>query len=612
LIEEKVAIDMSQNEENWLVNLLVEISNKIYNNFFNYIDNFKYNELIARTVSEIKEKIIAVNNEEEIEENYFGYNNQKALILDSFNNMFKNRRDYSNLDPNSKDDKELIENVLNQISVQLTHYDYDVFTDNDYSNIINNHNHYTYVQKKPYRDYEKHLKENLDILIVHNNIYNQILTRGLDVWRDYKNSSLYYRIKPFEDKQKIDKIKLSNYLSKLFNKNIEIYDNTENIEYLQSEYLIISLLPIVKMEIFNPYSHIEFPHIINEMYYKNRFQYTNFLKKRYIQSLRPIIQHESTIVDFIKYLSQDEYQYKYIMNWLSSFFQNLHSSKIALVLIGDVDTTNTLIYDVMKPIFANKNEYISVINDETLKKTNDLIINDKIFYHIDEISALNIKNKRTSKLVLEILSKKYGSAQDAWENNESFINGELIVTSSKNSPYPFLKDSYSRCTVLKVKYLDTILKNLNVDRLSLKEEIQNDLNNFSSILSNYDLDKSYHNVIDTEEKKALPKMKNGIIKTTILNNQVKQFINAIFSCSLKLFDNLKREGDEFYQEFKYNYEEKMIAQPLLSRYFNLMFDEITFPDNSHFIEILKEQAEMFKQSPNDKTKYNGKKRYKIF
>ena len=156
---------MSQNEENWLVNLLVEISDKIYNNFFNYIDNFKYNELIARTVSEIKEKIIAVNNEEEIEENYFGYNNQKAFILDSFNNMFKNRRDYSNLDPNSKDDKELIENVLNQISVQLTHYDYDVFTDNDYSNITNNHNHYTYVQKKPYRDYEKHLIFLLYIII---------------------------------------------------------------------------------------------------------------------------------------------------------------------------------------------------------------------------------------------------------------------------------------------------------------------------------------------------------------------------------------------------------------------------------------------------------------
>ncbi len=150
-----------------------------------------------------------------------------------------------------------------------------------------------------------------------------------------------------------------------------------------------------------------------------------------------------------------------------------------------------------------------------------------------------------------------------------------------------------------------------MDRILLKKSIFENLDNFANILATYPLDKSYHKIINTEEKAILPTMKNGILITATLNEQIEQFINAIRSNTLDLFEKIEKEDSDLYKEFQYNFQNKMIAQPLLSTYFNIIFDEIIFSENSIFLEILKEKATMFKQTPNDKSKYNGKKRYKI-
>ena len=55
----------------------------------------------------------------------------------------------------------------------------------------------------------------------------------------------------------------------------------------------------------------------------------------------------------------------------------------------------------------------------------------------------------------------------------------------------------------------------------------------------------------------------------------------------------------------------MIAQPLLSTYFNLVYEDAIFTDNMYFLDILKQQNTMFIQPPNDQSKYNNKKRFKI-
>ena len=80
---------------------------------------------------------------------------------------------------------------------------------------------------------------------------------------------------------------------------------------------------------------------------------------------------------------------------------------------------------------------------------------------------------------------------------------------------------------------------------------------------------------------------------------------------LNMDNQLSKENKELYDELLHNFEEDMIAQPLLSEYFNIINDDIVFEENSYFLDILKQEYEMFKVTPDDKSKYNGKKRYKI-
>jgi len=513
--------------------------------------------------------------------------------------------------------KKIIENALNTISIQLTYNDLEFPTYNDYSHIINNykpnnvHSYYDINQKKTSKNFTTHINKKFAQHSVHNKVYNELIIKGLDVWKDYKTSNLYYRIKAYEDSKKTTKSELSNYLSNLLNINIEIYDSTDDIKYPGGKYLLVSLLPIVRMEVFNPSLDIEFPHIVNNMFYKNTFQYTNYLKKRNL-SIPPFPDRNSSIINFIKESSSCDFQFNYIMNWLANFYQNLDSSKMALVLIGDSETTDILIYNIIKPIFAYRDKYFTIIEDENLKKINDLTIKDKIFYHFKDINPSKVQDKKATELLLKILSSKYISALDAWENNDSFVYGELIVTANRNNPYPFLKDCYSRCSVFKVNHLETILNRLNMDKASLAQSLINNLDNFSNILLTYTVNKDYCTVADTNEKQALPTMKNGILRTQKLEKKIDNFIMQVKAASIESFQNIKYIDKDIYEELAYNFEQNMIAQPLVSLYFNLINNEIIFSENNHFLEILKEKTEMFKRAPSDKTKFNGKKRYKIF
>jgi hypothetical protein len=482
-----------------------KLSDLIINDNFQYIDSMKYNIEISNVSIETYELCIR----DDINVSIYDYFNslkeqRKAFIYIVLEDILCNEKFNAYLAYDTFINKNIIEDALRRISVQLSNNDYEFPSNNDYSKIFNQYKFDSNKTNPIYninsinslsKNYQKHVNKKLNIHMIHNKLYEEIVSIGLDVWRDTKNLHLYYRIKSYEDKQKIGKRKLADFLSKLFNKDIEIYDDTGDIKYLEGNFLIISLLPMVKNDVFNPLIDIEFPYIVNNMFYRNTFRFTDYLRKRTTPTSIPTVQQNS-IVEFIKLLTKDDYTFYYIMTWLSNYFQRLTSSKTILVLIGDEGTTSTLINYVIKPIFASKNEYWSLINDETLIKPKDILLNDKIFYHFGEFSNIAINNKKASALILEILTTKH-KREDAWENNESYIDGELIVTSSKESPYRFLKDSYSRCSVFRVWHLDTILKKMHIDRISLIQNIQNDLENFSRLLAQYSIQQEYLYIADT-------------------------------------------------------------------------------------------------------------------
>ncbi|MEA3451419.1 MAG: hypothetical protein U9Q83_05895, partial [Bacteroidota bacterium] len=435
--------------------------------------------------------------------------------------------------------------------------------------------------------------------------------------------------------------------------------------------LIASYLSIVKNEIFDPLNSLEWL-IFNNMNYKNTFQYTSFLQRKNmliekqqlqsqycqtlqntsqsmnfapiapqtiqllhpfkstqnkfifnplspqekLQNLKQQLEIQSSIIqNFIYHLTKNKDYFKYLMNWLAVFFQTLNKTDMALVLLGDKEATDTFVSNILRPIFTSKKEYFSVTNDETLKKTSELAIEDKIFYHIDEISTTNIKDKRINQFVRKILKTNTMDKIQAVENDEIYIHGELIITSSNESPYPFLEDTYSRCSVFKVSNLKTIMKALGVsDYYDFEEKIKADLGNFSNILAQYQTEQKYNIIYNTAEKIALPEMKKGILLTPMLESQIQRFIDAIKEKDKIYFKPLELEDDKnLYKELVENFDNyDAIYQPLLSEYFNIIHEDIIFPDNSYFIDILKEMECLFNQTPDDKFKANGQRRYKLY
>ncbi|MDD2357015.1 MAG: hypothetical protein PHX13_03780 [Thiovulaceae bacterium] len=603
-----------------------ELSNLVANHNFSYIDNHKYDEIISNILNNIYKEILR----EDIAKGFCNYLQKKYSEKHAFifyvieDILFEKEFNYTQ-SLNVPVNKKIIENALNLVSVQLTVSDYEYPSKNDYSQIISNllfmkkqddyfrknYDSNLIKQKKietNNKTYEKHVNERLSIHIVHNNNYNEIIKRGLDIWKDSKNSNLYYRIKPFEKKIKTDKITLTDYLFIILNKYIDIYDNTDCIMHPYSDYLIISLLPVVKADIFNPFLDMEFPHIANNMFYKNTFQYTDLLRHRFNLNTE---QHTSFIENFIRHLTNNENQFNYIMNWLASFFQILQKSNIALVLIGDVEATDILISKVIKPIFALKKEYFCTIDDDALKRIDGSTIKDKIFYHISEISTANAKNNKTSKLVREILKFNRFTPEYAIENDEIYIFGQLVVTSSKDNLYPFLKDYYNNCTVFKVNSLDTIIKNLNIDPLTFDYMIQDDLNNFASILAKYSVDFVFATKVFEIENRYPPAKK--IIDENTLNKNIQNFIDAIKSKNISYFEQIKNVDRAQYDELIHNFNEGMIARQELFSYFDKLYPASGITNNKDFLSLLKNKDTLFEQDI-DKLKnkqYNKKKRYRI-
>jgi len=546
--------------------------------------------------------------------------------------------------------------------------------DNILADIYSTREKHEEVMKLSYEDYKNNINLKNDIILIHNQCIDYANSRGIQFWRSHTDSNIYYRVNPFMKKKKFN---IDKDLYSLLGSHIKIYQTIQDVQLFDNSLLLISdYLSIVKDEIFDPSNCIEWV-IYNNFKYQNTFQYTIFLQKRFLpmeiqqleqqfqpqgyqtpqyalqsmnqvstiqQEVQLLNPHESVqnksiimplfpqtpqlqnlkqqleikdsiIKDFIHHLSKNEYQFNYIMNWLANFFQTLNKSGSAIVLIGNNETTDILINKIIRPIFAYKKEYFAVVDNAALKKSTDAIIKDRIFYHIDtdNLEPENIKSSQLSKLLIELIKPNSSSFIQAKEQDETYIYGETIVTSSNESPHPYLKHSYIRCSVFNIAHIDTILKKINIGLLELEELIENDLDNFASILAQYQTDRQYFTIAQTDEKNALPKMKKGILLTPMLESQIQRFINAIKEQDKLYFKPLELEDNKnLYKELVENFDkDDAIYQPKLAEYFNIVNEDIIFSDNSHFIEILKERECLFNQTPDDKFKLNGQRRYKI-
>lgn len=602
---------MSQNKDNKFM-FWKTLSEMLITREFEYVNSSKYNIEFSFIVSEIY-KLLIQNRINESLCTYFQRNNEKrkALIYEVLEDMLFDDDFDDSLTFSTAKNKEIIEVSLSILSLQLTHNDFKFPSDNDYSKEIESFESKN--MNKQSKDSFKIQDSKQFINTMHNITYNNIVSRGFEIWTDYKDSKLYCRINPFEDGKRITKVELTDYLFSSFAFDIEVYNNIKDVKEINSNYLVISLLPVVKMEIFDPFSNIEFPYIINNMFYKNKFQCTKYLNNR---SKQITSTKESIIIDFIRVLSKDADQFSYIMFWLSFYFKSLIKSNDALVIIGDKEASEDIFVNrIIKPIFAKKNKYFVKINDELFesKEPIEKILNEKIFYHISEVSKKN-NIKKVSEIARKILVHQSKNYLEVLEQGEIYTFGQLIVTAEKINPYPFLKDIYSRCVVFGVNKLNYILNELNMDTITLEEAISNDLDNFIDKLLEIDISKNITSYRNTREKQLLFEGKlSKITSVDIPDYMIKDFIDCIKNHKRNKyrFDLIEKESPDLYAELMHSFEENMIARQLLSTYFNIMNEEEAFTSNEELLKRLKQLDSFFDQDINSNKQYKRKKRYTL-
>lgn len=663
---------MVDNESNWIIDICDEIIFMLNNNQFNYTNNTKYNSLIVKLFKDYINFIDSYNNQEENPERFFdNYTQEELIALEVFKALFRDSNEFIDIDLNNPDDIALLEKSFNQIALNLdkttpvqavqtfnpTHLPMTSITthenDNNKKIIKANEkwlNDLTLISEQQKRIefeqnflYHKNIDTKNRILENHYRTVNLLTNQDLIIWKD-QNNRLYYRQKAFEKEQKITK----NEIADITSFYISVYDSTKDVLVIDADYIIISLLLTVRKNIFCPFSNNEFLFICNSLYDKNTFEYTKLLEKRFVplrinqleKEINPIriqpyyfqtsnqiinkeyelqylgnslvAKDESFIEKLLKLIFQNNDEFYFFISWLSNFFWTLNKSNIALVLIGDSETTDMLVDYIIKPIFVKNKKYLSTINNETLKNSDDeKLLADKIFYHFDNLSG-KTDSRRISKLLRNIVKPNYTTPSQAWDNDEPYIYGEVLVTSEKENPYSYLKKIFSSCSVLRVKSVDTILDSLNIDYSQFDKNIADDLNNFVNKLVQYSQYNKFPEVLNTDEKIFLHTMKNGVLITPKIDREIDTFVENILSKYISAFKLLKKYDEEMYEELLSNFDEDMIAQPLLSTYFNIFNRDMLIPDNVEFIKILQTKADMFKEALNDKSKSNGKKRYKIF
>ena len=641
----------------------------IKNDEFDYIDSYQY----KNTLLKIFDDFIYLNNlnkpDKYIEDELFStYTYNEKLILDIIGNLFESKNGYENFDLNNTNDIEYIETYLNKISLNINEKNSvknqnlilpvastSDNIDNNYKKIIiandRRINNYAILKQQQRRLeseekflYQNNINRKDKIIQNHDMTMNMLINKDLKIWKD-PNNKLYYRPKAFEEKQKVTKSDISDVIKNILGFYVNIYDNVESVTIIDSNYLIISLLPVVKNEVFNPFSADEFIFITNNLYYRNTFECTELLKKRfypkhidnlednikYLESRNPYyynnlyneidekkeelrtisnllhVKDYSFIFNFLKLIFKNENEFYYFLNWLTNFFYYFKKSNIVIVLIGDNETTDFLINSIIKPIFIKYKKYISVITNDVLKNEKDFdkLLENKVLYHINNLDD-KTDIKRVDKIIKEFVKPNYST------DYESFIYGELLVTSSKDSPYLYLKNVLSCCTILRIKDMEAVLNSLNIDYSAFERNIFNDLDNFTNILLQNSKNNNYIGVLETDEKTYLKNMKKGVLVTPKIDQKIDYFVKNILTKNISSFKNIKNHDEDIYEELIYNFNENKIAQPMLNKYFNMIYNEVLIPENNEFIKILQNKAKMFNDTPSDDSKYNGKKRYEIY
>ncbi len=296
---------MADNESNWFIDICDEIIFMLDNNQFDYTNSTRYNSLIVKLFKDCANFTISYNNQEHNPERFFdNYTQEESLTFEIFKALFRDSRELMDIDINNPDDIALLKKYFNQIALSLDNatsaqalqtYNSSHFPITSISTNANTSNKKIIKANEKWLNdlvliaqqqkrieseqkflYQKDIDRKDKIVSNHHRTVNLLGNKGLKIWKD-QNNKLYYTQKAFEKEQKISK----NEMGDITSFHTKVYDSTNDVQVVDSDYIVISLLPTVRKNIFNPFSNNEFIWISNNLYDRNQFEYTNLLDKRF-------------------------------------------------------------------------------------------------------------------------------------------------------------------------------------------------------------------------------------------------------------------------------------------------------------------------------------------
>ncbi len=131
----------------------------------------------------------------------------------------------------------------------------------------------------------------------------------------------------------------------------------------------------------------------------------------------------------------------------------------------------------------------------------------------------------------------------------------MIIT-AKN-PFPYIKRASSKCTVINIIDMDTLLDKLNIpDELILEDKIQKDLDNFTNQLRSFPINEEFSKyALDTTEREATKKTIIPNIDKDDIDKRIEEFIQAIIDKNIEYFDKVKElDNGEKYTHMKNAFE----------------------------------------------------------
>ena len=476
----------------------------------------------------------------------------------------------------------------------------------------------------------KNQAELAEILDMQKLVLNIINGESGRLWFDLRTKKYYFRSEYNGEIVDKDKKGITEILNIAMQKNLpkyNIYDTDflnhvievvliESIDdiaknKLKKEYeisqvvkvlLFTKTMPSINGDVFNlEFTEEIFQSDTDLLFKRNRFVPNKYLIKRYAQkSLGYVSYQEETFIErFIYHLVKENQELSnYIINWLAYYFQNLQKSKTALVLLGDQYLTQNIFWDIIiKEIFSK--QYCTTIDDKECNTTlmSD-IAKDKLSFHIGDIQNADTKfDDITLAEVVEDLIIKQSLIDE--DDNEIVIYGQLLIT-AKN-PKPYLKHALSKCIVMDVSDMDTVLEKLDLeDRTELKGKItKKDLDNFTDFLLSYNVDNDKAtNKIDTEARQQLKENKTiPNINKADIDKDINDFIQAIKDKNIDYFEKAKKlEDGKQYTHMKNAFEKDdgyFIGQYLLD-FYNAVHEQ-KFHKKKEFMDRLKDKDDMFKQ-----------------